>query len=136
MGPLRRIDATNSSAYQQLQCESSDAGLIAENPESSPLPESSQKIVEKAQRTNSAIVLEDLQGIRGRVRVQKARRAEVGSWGFGQLRSFIEYKAKLVGVVVITVDPRNTSRQCSQCGHIDKLNRRSQKVFPMSAMRL
>jgi len=89
----------------------------------------SKKIVEKAKHTNRAIVLEDLKGIRSRVRVQKARRAELGSWSFGQLRGYIEYKAKLAGVEVITIDPRNTSRECSLCGHIEKLNRRSQKSF-------
>jgi transposase len=27
------------------------------------------------------------------------------------------------------VDPRNTSRMCSQCGHCDKANRKSQAEF-------
>ncbi len=89
----------------------------------------SKQLVEKAKRTKRAIVLEELSGIRQRVRVQKARRAEVGSWSFGQLRAFVEYKAKIAGVPVITVDPRNTSRQCSRCEYTDKHNRRSQKVF-------
>jgi putative transposase len=89
----------------------------------------SKKIVDKAKRTNRAIVLENLSGIRSRVRVQKARRAEMGSWSFGQLRTYIEYKAALAGVKVITIDARNTSRECSLCGHIEKLNRRSQKSF-------
>jgi putative transposase len=35
----------------------------------------------------------------------------------------------LAGVEVITIDARNTSRECSMCGHIEKLNRRSQKRF-------
>jgi putative transposase len=89
----------------------------------------SKQLVEKAKRTKRAIVLEELSGIRQRVRVQKLRRAEVGSWSFGQLRAFVEYKAKIAGVPVITVDPRNTSRQCSSCDYTDKHNRRSQKVF-------
>jgi IS605 OrfB family transposase len=89
----------------------------------------SKQLVEKAKRTKRAIVLEELSGIRQRVRVQKARRAEVGSWSFGLLRAFVEYKAKIAGVPVITVDPKNTSRQCSRCEYTDKHNRRSQKVF-------
>ena len=89
----------------------------------------SKAIIEKAKHTNCAIVLEDLKGIRARVRVQKARRAEMGSWSFADLRLKIEYKAKLAGVEVITIDPRNTSRECSQCGFVHKSNRRSQSSF-------
>jgi transposase len=43
--------------------------------------------------------------------------------GFHELRTLIEYKARLRGVPVDLVDPRNTSRQCSCCGPIDKRNR-------------
>jgi putative transposase len=89
----------------------------------------SKQIVKKAKRTNRAIALEELKGIRSRVRARKAKRSELHSWSFGQLRDFIEYKAKLAGVPVITVNPRNTSRECSSCGHVCKSNRRSQKVF-------
>jgi transposase len=32
-------------------------------------------------------------------------------------------------VPVIFVDPRNSSRECSQCGHTEKANRKSQAKF-------
>lgn len=89
----------------------------------------SKQLVNKAQRTKKAIVLEDLKNIRLRVRVSRKVRTELHSWAFAQLRTFLEYKAKLAGVEVVTIDPRNTSRECSQCGHIAKSNRRSQSVF-------
>jgi predicted transposase len=38
-------------------------------------------------------------------------------------------RQRTAGVRVITVDPRNTSRQCAQCGHIAKGNRKSQAKF-------
>ncbi|MBK7543293.1 MAG: transposase [Candidatus Competibacteraceae bacterium] len=41
----------------------------------------------------------------------------------------MEYKAKREGVFVQYVDPRNTSRQCAACGHIDKANRKAQSRF-------
>jgi transposase len=41
----------------------------------------------------------------------------------------VEYKAKLAGVPVIKVDPRNSSRTCSQCGHCEKGNRLDQAAF-------
>jgi transposase len=51
------------------------------------------------------------------------------SWSFSQLRQFVTYKAARAGVPVAFVDPRNTSRTCPRCGHIDKANRRSQSLF-------
>ena len=38
------------------------------------------------------------------------------SWGM--LLSMVRRKAEGAGVVVVEVDPRNTSRTCSQCGHV------------------
>ncbi len=89
----------------------------------------SKTIVRKAKDTGRGIALEDLQGIRDRVTVRKAQRTNLHGWSFFQLRAFIEYKARLAGVVLVFVDPRNTSRTCLACGSIDKANRRSQAEF-------
>ncbi len=89
----------------------------------------SKRIVAKAQGTGQGIALEDLGGIRDRVTVRKSQRATLHSWSFYQLRQFVEYKAQRRGVPVIYVDPRNTSRECSQCGYIDKANRKTQETF-------
>ncbi|GIO38124.1 transposase [Paenibacillus sp. SSG-1] len=91
----------------------------------------SKKIVEKAKGTRSMIALEDLKGIRERTEktVKKAQRAKHSSWAFYQLRQFIEYKARLAGVPVVLVDPRNTSRTCPECGLIDKKNRATRDTF-------
>lgn len=89
----------------------------------------SKRIVAKAERTGQGIALEDLKGIRDRVRLRRPQRATLHSWSFFQLRTFIEYKAQLMGVPVVTVDPRNTSRTCPCCGHIDKANRKTQDSF-------
>jgi IS605 OrfB family transposase len=89
----------------------------------------SKAIVAKAQRSGCGIGFEDLKGIRNRVQASSRQRARLHNWPFAQLRSFIEYKAKLAGVPVFPVDPRNTSRTCPECGHVDKRNRRSQSEF-------
>lgn len=89
----------------------------------------SKRIVAVAKDTNCAVALEDLKGIRARTTVRKEQRATHHNWGFHQLASFIDYKAQRDGVQVFYVDPRNTSRECSRCGCIDKANRKSQSVF-------
>lgn len=75
----------------------------------------SRKIVNLAVENSSVIVLADLTGIRN----SKCKR-EFGksNWSFYELRTMIEYKAKLEGVPVRTINPRNTSRTCSRCGHV------------------
>jgi IS605 OrfB family transposase len=89
----------------------------------------SKEIVQIAKDTNRSIAMEDLYGIRERTTVRKAERDKHSKWAFSELRNFIEYKAKLAGVLVQLVDPRNTSRQCSLCGYTSKKNRKSQADF-------
>ena len=50
-------------------------------------------------------------------------------WAFYQLRSFLTYKALAEGIPMIPVDPRNTSRTCSECGHCEKANRKTRDEF-------
>jgi IS605 OrfB family transposase len=89
----------------------------------------SKQLVEKAKGNLSALALEELKGINNRVSVRKSQRNERLSWSFYQLRSFIEYKAKEVGVQVLIVPAPYTSQTCSDCGHCEKGNRKSQSYF-------
>jgi len=89
----------------------------------------SKKLVRTAKDTGRGIKLEDLSGIRDRMTVKKAQRSDLHSWAFHQLRQFVGYKAAIAGVPVALVDPRNTSRECSECGHVDKRNRRTRDDF-------
>lgn len=89
----------------------------------------SKQIVEKAKRTNRAIAMEDLTGIRQRVRVRRSQRDSLHSWAFYQLGGFVGYKAQREGVPKLPIDPRNSSRECAICGCVDKRNRKSQSVF-------
>jgi len=89
----------------------------------------SKALVQKAIVSRKALALEDLTGIRERTTVQRKNRYERHSWAFYQLRGFISYKAAWAGVQVKLIDPRNTSRTCSECGHCEKANRQSQASF-------
>jgi IS605 OrfB family transposase len=86
-------------------------------------------IVTTAERTARGIALENLTHIRRRVTARRSQRSRLHSWSFGQLRSFVAYKARRRGVPVAYVDPRNTSIGCSCCGVIDKKNRPDQATF-------
>ena len=86
-------------------------------------------IVTQAKDTRRGIALEDLTHIRSRDPASKSLRQVIHSWAFRQLREFVEYKARRAGVKVVIVDPRNTSRTCSVCGHVDKANRPDQATF-------
>jgi putative transposase len=61
--------------------------------------------------------MEDLKGIR---KTNRGKRMNywISNWSFFQLQSFIEYKAKRVGVSVSRVKPNYTSQICHRCGKI------------------
>jgi putative transposase len=89
----------------------------------------SKRIVQHAS-AGSTIVLENLSGIRERVTRRKGEdMRKMHSWSYAQFWSFIDYKAEARGMLVVKVDPRHTSQQCSRCGHIARNNRRSQSLF-------
>jgi IS605 OrfB family transposase len=89
----------------------------------------SRSIVDTAKALSACIKIEDLKGIRKRTRFRKSQRNKMSGWSFHQLREMIAYKAAMAGVLFGVVDPRNTSRTCSKCGHCDKANRKSQAEF-------
>ena len=89
----------------------------------------SKALVTTAKDTARGLALENLEGIRVRTRFRRGQRAKMSGWAFGQLRAFVGYKAALAAVPFVIVDPRNTSRICSRCGHCEKGNRKNQAEF-------
>ncbi|MEU8260316.1 transposase [Micromonospora sp. NPDC048999] len=88
-----------------------------------------KQIVAEAERTGRGIALENLTGIRDRVRLRRPQRVTLHSWAFHQLGQFIAYKAKRTGVALVHVNPAYTSQGCCACGHIAKANRLNQSTF-------
>ena len=86
-------------------------------------------MVSLAKGTGRGIALEELTHINVRSTVRKAQRDSRSKWAFSQLRQFIAYKARLAGVPLVIIDPKNTSRQCNVCGHIDEKNRPTRSEF-------
>jgi putative transposase len=90
----------------------------------------SRQIVEKAEQTDSYIVLGDLKGVRNSAR-SKGRnfRRIISNMPYLKLTQFIEYKAKERDIKVVRISERGSSKTCSKCRYEDKLNRKTQGLF-------
>jgi len=90
----------------------------------------SRRVVELALHYhNPVLVLERLDGIRRRTKGSKRFNRMMASWPFRDLADKIEYKAEQLGIKVVYVDPRRTSRTCPKCGHASRSNRPQQGLF-------
>jgi len=89
----------------------------------------SRNIVNYAKSKKMTISVENLAGIRDRIKATRKVRRMLHSWSFRQLINFIEYKARLEGIAMLAVDPRETSRRGPKCGHTSMGNRLSQSRF-------
>ena len=85
----------------------------------------SKRIVQEARQNGMGIKLENLKGVRN-AKSGRNFRYSLNSWSFYQLEQMMEYKARLLGIPVVYVDPYNTSKECSKCGQVGN---RSGKSF-------
>lgn len=78
----------------------------------------SKQIVSEAQRHECGVIrMERLKAIRERTKTRsKHLNRMVAGWSFGQLQSFVGYKAMRAGVAVEFVNPAYTSQTCHRCG--------------------
>lgn len=90
----------------------------------------SKQIVDKAEQTDSYIVLGNLKGIRKSAK-KKGRmfRRIVSNMPYFKLTQYIEYKANEREIKVLKISERGSSKTCSKCGYEDKRNRRTQGQF-------
>jgi putative transposase len=74
------------------------------------------------------IAIEDLKGIRTRIKCARKQRLIMHGWPFASLFAKMKHVGSKHGLKVESVDARNTSRTC-RCGHVDKANRTTQSTF-------
>ena len=60
---------------------------------------------------------------------KKGLNRSISDAGWGELILKIEYLAAKQGKVVIKVNPKHSSQECRNCGHIDKSNRDGEKFI-------
>lgn len=77
---------------------------------------SRQMINTAVQEGVSIIKLERLENIRKTARTSRKNAKNLHRWTFYQLQQFISYKANLVGIKVVEVNPAYTSQSCPVCG--------------------
>jgi putative transposase len=80
------------------------------------LHEVANTVLRLARERKSMVVLEDLSEIRPRWSKSMNRRISI--WPRRKLHQIIEYKAEWLGIPVVKVDPRYSSRRCPACGRI------------------
>ena len=69
---------------------------------------------------HDVVVLERLspKGMKGKADNPAVVRDRYTDASWGMLLNMVRRKAEGAGVLIIEVDPRNTSRTCSRCGHV------------------
>ncbi|MCJ7488568.1 MAG: zinc ribbon domain-containing protein, partial [Thermoplasmata archaeon] len=75
-------------------------------------------VLDFAEANHSAIIIEDLTGIRPRK--GKGFNRRISSWPRRKLHQIMEYKSQWRGIPLVKVDPRNSSKTCPICGSIQK----------------
>lgn len=73
----------------------------------------------------SMIKLEQLSNIRSTTRTSRKNNYSLHTWSFYRLAQYIEYKAKLAGIIVEYVNPAYTSQRCPVCGSVHHANDRT-----------
>lgn len=88
----------------------------------------SKAIVAEAVKAGASLIrMEDLKGIRERLRIpNKHRNRMMSLWSFFQLQEFVVYKAALKGIRVERINPAYTSQTCHKC---KKPGLRDQETF-------
>lgn len=85
----------------------------------------SKQLVQYAESVGARrIAMENLGNIReASLAKGKNLRSKVCRWPYSQGQFFVKYKAEAKGIAFELVSPKNTSRGCPLCGHIDSRNR-------------
>ena len=86
-----------------------------------------KELVLIAKRMRRAIVIEKLREVKRNAKGKKLRKI-LHRWCYHDLIQKIKYKAKLEGIPIIDVSPRNTSKTCSNCGYVYK-KFKNQRLF-------
>ena len=78
-----------------------------------------KEVVEYAKQfPKPIIVMEELKNIRENMNGSGKLNRRLHAWSFRKLQTYIEYKSNLEEILVVYVNPKNTSKKCHRCGHV------------------
>jgi len=83
---------------------------------------SNELVAEARNHGCTVIAFEDLTDIRERTGASWGDK-----WAFDRLYEYVDYKAEEYGIKVEQVDPKNTSKRCSECGFTHPENREGEE---------
>ena len=130
---VRELRERYFTAMRRLQCREADALADRYGDEmwrriDDILHTVSREIVEHiADIDGGMVVIENLTYIRENMDYGAYMNRRLHGWAFAKLHSQITYKAEERGINVVTVNPRNTSKECHACKEIG--SRRHQAMF-------
>ena len=76
------------------------------------------------------IVVGDLTGIRDNINYGKRANQKLHQWAFGKVTELITYKAKTLGIKIVSIDEAYTSQTCPKCGNRKKPTNRNYHCTP------
>lgn len=92
----------------------------------------SKEVINIAKQYDVGIIkMEDLTGI-----TKNKNDYYLKSWAYYQLQTDIEYKAKMVGIQILWVNPKDTSITCPTCKNVDKENRNDKDKTKFSCVNI
>ena len=77
------------------------------------------------ERGVSKILIGDLSHIRDRAKYSRKANQKIHQWAFRKIEQMIQYKAEAVGIEVLRVSERYTSKRCPVCGRMNEVRSRS-----------
>lgn len=100
------------------------------------------KLTTQIAKNHGLVVLEDLRlknmskSAKGtienpgkKVKQKSGLNRELLNIGIGMQEQMLSYKCKWYGSLLVTINPKNSSRECCECGYTSKKNRKSQSQF-------
>jgi len=89
-----------------------------------------KEIIGKAREVGATvIIMEDLKRLNEKNMGSKELNGRIHRWGYRSFQRILEYQARLHGLHVKYVDPRNTSRTCPICGSELKENSNGRRLM-------
>jgi putative transposase len=89
-----------------------------------------KEIIGKAREVGATvIIMEDLKRLNEKNMGSKELNGRIHRWGYRSFQQILEYQAKLCGLHVKYINPRNTSRTCPVCGSELKENSNGRRLM-------